>query len=66
MNELIVYVALVLVGACLGSFAGATVWRIRAKQLEEDKKNKEPYDKKEYQRLKKLRGKKLKRPFAVS
>lgn len=59
MNELIVYVALVLIGACLGSFAGATVWRIRAKQLEEDKKNKEPYDKKEYQRLKKLRGKKL-------
>ncbi len=58
MNEFIVYVALILIGACLGSFAGATVWRLRAKQLEQDKKDKEPYDRKEYKRLKKLTGKK--------
>lgn len=58
MNEFIIYLALVLVGACLGSYAGATVWRLRAKQLAQDKKDKEPYDKKEYQRLKKLTGKK--------
>lgn len=58
MNQIIIYLALVLVGACLGSFAGATVWRLRARQLEADKKNKEPYDHKEYQRLKKLNGKK--------
>lgn len=58
MNQIIIYLALVLVGACLGSFAGATVWRLRARQLEVDKKNKEPYDHKEYQRLKKLNGKK--------
>lgn len=58
MNEFIVYVALVLFGVCMGSFAGATVWRLRARQLESDKKNKESYDPKEYKRLKKLLGKK--------
>lgn len=58
MNEFIIYLALVLVGACLGSFAGATVWRLRAHQLVQDKKNKEPYDRKEYKRLEKLMGKK--------
>ncbi len=58
MDQIVVYVALILVGACLGSFAGATVWRLRAKQLLNDKKNKEPYDKKEYARLSKLTGKK--------
>ncbi len=55
--EFIVYLALVLIGACLGSFAGATVWRLRAKQLQYDKEHKEPYDKAEYKRLKKLNGK---------
>jgi len=58
MNQFVVYLALVLIGACLGSFAGATVWRLRAKQLAYDKEHKEPYDKKEYSRLKKLLGKK--------
>ncbi len=53
------YIALVLVGACLGSFAGATVWRLRARQLERDKKNKVRVDAKEYNRLKKLTGKGL-------
>jgi prepilin signal peptidase PulO-like enzyme (type II secretory pathway) len=55
--EFIIYLALVLVGACLGSFAGASVWRLRARQLAFDKKHKEPYDHKEYARLKKLLGK---------
>lgn len=58
MNQVVVFIALVLVGACLGSFAGATVWRIRARQLLFDKNHKEPYDHKEYNRLKKLLGKK--------
>lgn len=58
MDELIVYVALVLLGVCLGSFGGATVWRLRAKQLAYDKAHKEPYDKKEFARLKKLTQKK--------
>lgn len=54
MNEVVVYLALILTGASLGSFAGATVWRLRARQLLFDKKNKEPYDKRELKRLKKL------------
>lgn len=59
MNEFLVYLALVLFGATFGSFAGALVWRLRAQQLDEDKKAKEPYDHKEYTRLKKLLGKKV-------
>lgn len=55
--EFIIYLALVLTGVCLGSFAGASVWRLRAKQLAYDKAHKEPYDRKEYTRLKKLLGK---------
>lgn len=58
MNEFIVYAALVLFGVCLGSYAAATVWRLRAKQLRYDKAHKEPYDKKEYKRLKGLLEKK--------
>lgn len=48
------YIALVLVGACFGSFAGATVWRLRARQLRTDKKNGERVDSKEYNRLEPL------------
>lgn len=58
MNQVVVFIALILFGACLGSFAGATVWRIRARQLLFDKEHKEPYDHKEFNRLKKLLGKK--------
>lgn len=38
-------------GLVFGSFAGASVWRLRARQLVEDKKAGEPYDKKEYKQL---------------
>ncbi len=55
--EFTVYLALTLIGLCLGSFAAATVWRLRARQLAADKKNKEQYDHKEYTHLKKLLGK---------
>jgi prepilin signal peptidase PulO-like enzyme (type II secretory pathway) len=54
MEIFTVYIALVLVGLSLGSFAGATVWRLRARQLIEDKADGEEYDKAEYKRLKKL------------
>jgi leader peptidase (prepilin peptidase) / N-methyltransferase len=54
METFVIYMALVLVGLCMGSFAGAMVWRLRAKQLVSDKANHEPYDKSEYNRLKKL------------
>lgn len=54
MQLLITYLGLVLVGLCLGSFAGATVWRLRARQLNADKASGEEYDEKEYKRLHKL------------
>lgn len=54
MEVYIIYSALVLVGLCLGSFAGATVWRLRARQLQEDKLAGERVDTKEYQRLQEL------------
>ena len=57
MNELWVSIALAVFGAAFGSFAAAQVWRLRAAQLAADKKAKEPYDHKEYNRLKKLLGK---------
>ncbi len=57
MNELWVSIALAVFGAAFGSFAAAQVWRLRAIQLAADKKAKEPYDHKEYNRLKKLLGK---------
>lgn len=59
MNDVFIYVALVLFGAALGSFAAATVWRIRARQLVADKAAGEDYDKKEYKLLKKIIAKPL-------
>ena len=54
MEIAIIYLALILTGLCLGSFAGASVWRLRARQLVEDKATHEAYDKAEYGRLHKL------------
>ncbi|MBF1030586.1 MAG: prepilin peptidase [Candidatus Nanosynbacter sp.] len=46
-------------GLVLGSFAGAQVWRLRARQLVTDKKAGESYDKAEYKKLSPLlKGKK--------
>lgn len=54
MEKVVIYLALVLFGLCLGSFAGAMVWRLRARQLVTDKADHEEYDRDEYKRLKKL------------
>ncbi|MDB5163317.1 MAG: hypothetical protein JWO54_394 [Candidatus Saccharibacteria bacterium] len=59
MNEVVVYIALVIFGAAFGSFAAASVWRIRARQLASDKAAGEDYDKKEYNHLKKVISKPL-------
>lgn len=56
MEQLWIYVGLVLFGLCLGSFAGASVWRLRARQLEEDRAQGEEVDAKEYAKLKHLHG----------
>lgn len=54
MEQLIIYITLILFGLCLGSFAGALVWRLRAKQLVQDKAEGDNVDKSEYARLNKL------------
>lgn len=48
-----------VLGAGLGSFAGASVWRLRARQLVFDKQRGETVDKAEYERLKPLTGQKM-------
>jgi leader peptidase (prepilin peptidase)/N-methyltransferase len=55
----VIYVALVLFGLVFGSFAGASVWRLRARQLAADKKAGEPVDHSEYAQLKGLAHEKL-------
>jgi leader peptidase (prepilin peptidase)/N-methyltransferase len=54
MEHSLIYLILVIVGLALGSFAGATVWRLRAFQLVQDKEEGEPYDKAEFKKLAKL------------
>lgn len=49
-----------LLGAALGSFAAAQVWRLRADQLETDKRSGEPIDREEFKKLKPLLGKTFK------
>ncbi|HEU5121801.1 MAG TPA: prepilin peptidase [Candidatus Saccharimonadales bacterium] len=51
MDSIFIYVILAVLGLAMGSFAGATVWRLRARQLEEDRKAGEKIDKKEYEKL---------------
>ena len=46
--------ALLLLGVVLGSFAGAQVWRVRARQLRTDKQTGHPYDKHEWRQLRVL------------
>ena len=54
MEQTIIYISLILSGLCLGSFAGATVWRLRARQLQQDKKSGDKVDGAESKRLSKL------------
>ncbi len=54
MEHVIIYSGLVLTGLIFGSFGGATVWRLRARQLKEDLAEGEEVDKKEYAQLKQL------------
>jgi len=54
MEQFVIYLMLVLSGLCLGSFAGASMWRLRAHQLMQDKADGEHVDSDEYSHLKKL------------
>ncbi len=53
------YIVMALLGLVLGSFAGASVWRLRAWQLKSDKAAGEEVDPAEYKRLKPLTASKL-------
>lgn len=55
METAFVILSLFFVGTVFGSFAGAQVWRLRARQLVEDKAEGIPVDKAELKRLKPLR-----------
>ena len=54
MEHTFVYVVLATVGLVMGSFAGATVWRLRAIQLKQEKKAGEKVNSKEYEMLSSL------------
>ena len=54
MEQLLVAVVLAWLGTMFGSFAGAQVWRLRAKQLTEDQQAGEKINKQEILRLKGL------------
>lgn len=56
-----IYFVLAVIGLLCGSFAGASVWRLRARQIIQDKKDGEEFDEREYSRLKKLTETKLSR-----
>lgn len=51
MDSTITSFLLAILGLMAGSFAGATVWRLRARQLVEDKNAGEEMDKEEFKRL---------------
>lgn len=59
IDSYIIYLILILVGLCLGSFAGASMWRLRAYQLIQDKIDGEHVDRIEYNRLTKLTKKSI-------
>ncbi|MFZ2125151.1 MAG: prepilin peptidase [Candidatus Saccharimonadales bacterium] len=54
MESFTIYLILVITGLCMGSFAGATVWRLRARQLYHDKLDGLHVDHSEHIQLKKL------------
>lgn len=60
MVSLLGVVCVVIVGLLFGSFAGAQIWRLRAKQLVDDAKDGYEVDKRELKRLKPLRAASLK------
>lgn len=51
MEYMLVYIVLAVLGLAMGSFAGATVWRLRASELKRDKKAGDKVNAKEYEML---------------
>lgn len=59
LMEIVIIIALIVFGACFGSFAGAQVWRLRAKELLAEEKQHERVNHKELALLKKLTGRSM-------
>lgn len=55
MDNLVIVTMLAVLGAALGSFAGAQVWRLRARQLIQDQADGEVVDARESSRLRPLK-----------
>ncbi len=55
MTTIMIIISLALLGAVLGSFAGAQVWRLRAWQLDIDRQAGHAYDRQEWRHLRVLR-----------
>jgi prepilin signal peptidase PulO-like enzyme (type II secretory pathway) len=53
-DSIFIYLVLIIFGLMSGSFAGASVWRLRARQLRQDKKSGEKINEREYSELKQL------------
>ena len=60
MNDIILAIISGIIGAVMGSFVGAQVWRLRARHVADDKNSGEPYDNAEYNKLKDLTSRELK------
>lgn len=58
LMDIVWLIGMTFLGAVFGSFAGAQVWRLRARQLEQDKAEGGPYSASEYKRLTRLLAKK--------
>lgn len=65
VSEQVFYIVVFLIGAVFGSFAGAQVWRCRARQLDEDDRNGEKVTDAEFKKLKPLLNKKFKQDRSI-
>ena len=59
MESSVIVLGLAVLGLLLGSFAGASVWRLRVRQLVEDKADGEVVDAKELKRLRRIEKKSI-------
>lgn len=65
MENSVIILGLVILGLLMGSFAGATVWRLRARQLARDAADGEPIDKKEWKRISRIGSRRLSQDRSV-
>lgn len=61
MSVILIASLLFLLGLLMGSFAGASVWRLRARELKADKKAGRPVPKREWEHLKPLASQSVKK-----